>query len=147
MTVPAETQELQVEHRVVELSLVVGGGLLPAELALDAVDGARAALEPVEQRSLRERVVREVVVRRNAAFVAPPDLRLAPVGLALGCFRVRKFRCRPTCQRDVSTCARRAPQLFRDRRSDLVRVLEDDELDVARQGSPAASSFDRSIAA
>jgi len=46
VTVLAETEELQVEHGVAQFSLVVGGGLLLPQLALDPVDGARIALEP-----------------------------------------------------------------------------------------------------
>ena len=97
MTVLADAEQLEVERRVAELPLVVGGGFLLAELASDAMDGARAALEQVEQRAFGKRVVRQVVVGRNAPFVTPPDLYVAPVGLAPRCFLVRAARvsCRP----------------------------------------------------
>jgi len=47
----------------------------------------------------------------------------------------------------VSAFARRACEPVGHHGRDLVRVLDDDELDVAAQESPAASSFERSIAA
>jgi len=147
VTVLAEAEKLEIEHRVAELSLVVGGGLLLSELAFDAVDGARVALEPVEQCALRERVVRELVIRRNATFVAPPDLRPAPVRLSLRCFLVRLLRRRAARERDVSAGVCSKSQPLRNSSGDLARVLADDELDVARHESPAASSFDLFIAA
>ena len=147
MTVPAEAEELQIEHGVAELSLVVFGGLLLSELALDAVDDTRIALEPVEQRALRERVVREVVVGGDAAFVAPPDLRLAPVGLALRRFLVCELGGGAARKCDVPACACCLRQSIGNGGGNVARVLEDVELDVAGHESPAASSFERSIAA
>jgi hypothetical protein len=147
VTVLADAEQLEVEHDVAELQLVVGGGFLLPELALDAVHRARLAFELVEQGPFRKRIVRKVVVGGNAALVAPPDLRPAPVGLAERRFVVRQLGCRATCERYVSAFARRVCQPLGDRRSDLLRVFDDDELDVAAQESPAASSFDRSIAA
>jgi hypothetical protein len=111
------------------------------------MDGARVALEPVEQRPVGQRVIRKVVFRGNAAFVAPPDLRLAPVGLALRCFSVRLLGRRATRECDVPATSGRAGQPLGDRRCDFGRVLDDDKLDVAVQESPAASSFDLFIAA
>src|SRR6266487_3781069 len=147
VTVLADAEQLEIEHDVADLLLVVGGRPLLPELALDAMDGARVALEPVEQRAFCKRIVREVVVRWNAAFVAPPDLRLAPVGLALRRFFVRQLGRRTTRERDVPAFARRARQPLGHHRGDFARVLDHDELDVAVQESPAASSFERSIAA
>ena len=65
--------------------------LLRAELALDPVHRA-AAPRRVEQRALREPVVRALVVGRHAALVAPPELRVAPVAPQLGRELVRRAR-------------------------------------------------------
>lgn len=111
------------------------------------MDGARVVPQPLEQRAFRQRIVRKVVIRRNAALVAPPDFRLAPVWLALRRFFVRQLGRRATRERDVSACARCPYQPFRNEGGNLSRVLDNDELDVAAQESPAASSLERSIAA
>src|SRR5882724_1914269 len=147
VTVLADTEELDVEHGVAELVLVVGCGLLLPELALDAVNSVRVAFEPIEQRAFRQRVVREVVVGGNAAFVAPPDLRLAPVGLALRRFLVRLLGSPAARERDLAAVTRCTGQPLRDGRGYFARVLEDDELDLVTHDPPAANSFERSIAA
>ena len=82
MAVRPDPEEREVEHRVAELALVVGCRALLAELAFDPVDsGGRA--KAVEQCAFRERVVRQIVAWRDAPLVAPPELDVAPVGLAL----------------------------------------------------------------
>src|SRR5262249_53706279 len=48
VSVGADAEEQEVERGVVELALVVGGGGLLPELALDAVHAARLLPEPVE---------------------------------------------------------------------------------------------------
>ena len=111
------------------------------------MDGPRVALEPVEQRAFCKRVVRKVIVRWNATLVAPPDLRPAPVELALRRFFVGLLGRRATRERDVSAFMRGVRQPLGDRRGNFVRVLDDDELDVVAHEPPAASSFERSIAA
>jgi len=90
---------------------------------------------------------RELVVRRNAALVAPPELDVAPVGLALGRFLVRQRGCPAACQRYVSAAPCSFCEPVGDRGCHGVGVFEDDELDVPAHKSPAASSLDRSIAA
>ena len=148
MAVGADSQQEHVQLRVVELPLVVRGRLLLAELASDAVHGARRHLEVVEQRLLRHAVVRVLVVRRDAALVAPPELDLAPVRCVLRRLLVRLLRRSPAGEDDVPAFLRRARESLRRHRGHLVRILDDHELDVASDhGSPAASSFDRIIAA
>src|SRR2546430_2082741 len=65
--VPVRTdpQQQEVQLYLAELLLVLGGGALLAELALDAMHPARPAVEVVEQRLLCHAVVRVVVVRWN----------------------------------------------------------------------------------
>src|SRR5439155_4672019 len=88
VTVGPDTEQQEIEPGVVELPLVLGGGVVLAELTLDPVDAARQVLEPVEERPLRHAVIRVLVVRRDAAFVPPPDVDPAPVWLALRRFPV-----------------------------------------------------------
>src|SRR5207302_8821188 len=109
-------------------------------------DGTRPAVAPVEERALGQAVVRVPVVRRHATFVSPPDVDLAPFGLALRRLGVRLLRCLAACEDDVAPFARRTREPFRDDGRDLLRALDDDELDVAHC-SPAASSRDLSMAA
>src|SRR5512133_923099 len=141
-----DAEQYEVERGVAELALVVCGGLLLAQLAPDAMDGVRAVLEAVEQRELRQPVVRALILGRHAALVAPPDGRPAPVGGPLGSFFVRPHRRLAAGQEDVAALARPARQALADDGSELLLVLDDDELDVPHC-SPAASSRDLSIAA
>ena len=132
--------------RVAELALVVGCRALLAELALDPVNVTRRRAEVVEQRAFRERVVRQLVVWRHAALVAPPELDIAPVGLALRRLLVREPRCPAACERDVSAAPCSLCKPVGDRGCDSLGVVDDDELQVGHK-SPAANSLDRSIAA
>src|SRR6266511_4501370 len=144
--VRAHSEQEQVELRVAEFVLVVGRGLVLAELSFDAVDRTRAVVEAVEEGSLRHAVVRVVMVGRDAPLVPPPELSLAPVGGSLCGFLVRLFGRLPACQYDMAALAGRAGEPLGDDRGDLLVVFDDDELDAAHN-SPAASSLDRSIAA
>src|SRR5439155_12237060 len=133
----AEQQEVQTP--VVELPLVLGGGLVLAELALDPMDAARRTLEPVEEGPLRHAVIRVLVARRDAAFVSPPDVDLAPVGRALRRFLVRVLGHLSAREHDVAAFATRACETFGDGGRDLPSIPDYDELDLAHC-SPAASS-------
>src|SRR5262249_32988861 len=136
----------EVERRAGDLVGVLGRGLLLAELALDPVHAARPALDPVEQRASRQSVVRVLVVGRDAAFVSPPEVDLAPVALALRGLDVRLLRRLAAGEDDALADARCAGEaLGHHGRNDLL-VVDDDELDVVHC-SPAASSRLRSIAA
>src|SRR5690348_8801193 len=85
MAVRAGAEPDEVEGADVHgLQPVLRGALVAAELALHTVDVRRPAFEPVEQRRLRHRVVRALVVGRHAALVSPPELDVAPVGLEPG---------------------------------------------------------------
>src|SRR5437763_11696891 len=106
----------------------------------------RPAFEPVEERALGHAEVRVLVVGRHAALVTPPEVHLAPVALALRRFVVRLLRRLAAREYDVATFAGRLREPFGDDGRDLLRTLDDDELDVAHC-SPAASSRDLSIAA
>ena len=148
MTVWTDPEEQQAELRFAQLARVLRSGILLAELALDAMHHGRCTPEVVQQRVLRHPVVRVVVVGRNAALVAPPELDLAPVRRFLRRLLVRLFRRPAAGEDDVAAFLRAACEPLRRHRGNLVRVLDDDELDVARgHSSPAASSFDRIIAA
>src|SRR6266511_3602843 len=146
VAVGPDAEQQQIELRVAELALVLGGSLLLAELAPDPVDCPRPALEPVEERTFRHSVVRVLVIGRHAALVAPPELDGLPIGCALRRFLVRLLGRLSARQDDVAAfaCCTREP--FGDDRRNFPVVLEDDELDVGHC-SPAASSFDLSIAA
>ena len=148
MPVGTDAEEEEIELCVAELGFVVLCGALLAELALDPVHRIRPAFERVEKRLLRHPVVRVLVVRRDAALVAPPERNPAPVGFLLRCLFVRELGRLPSGQHDVSTFVRRAHESLGDDFCRLLLVLDDDELDLAAvHGSPAASSFDRSMAA
>src|SRR5215212_9563599 len=146
MAVGAHAEQQQLELRVAELAHVLLGRGFLAELALDSVHGSWTAVELVEERTLRQRVVRVLVVGRHAALVAPPHLDLAPVGLALRRLLVGLLGRLATGQDDVAAFARSSREALADNRGELAFVLDDDELDV-RHCSPAASSRLRSIAA
>src|SRR5205823_9708421 len=103
-----ESEQLQVELGVAELAFVVGRRVCLAELPLDAVDGPRCAGDAVEQGAPREVIVGELVVGWNATLVAPPQLRVAPIRLALRSFLVGLFRRLAAGERDVPARARRA---------------------------------------
>ena len=116
------------------------------ELAANAVNACGLHLEPVEQRPLRHAVVRQLVVRRHAALVSPPNFGATPVGLASRRFRVGERRRAASGEDDASTLARRTCEPLGYQCRCFLLVCDDDELDVAHD-SPAASSFERSIAA
>src|SRR5439155_3676440 len=147
VAVGSEAEQLQVEVCVAELVLVIGRRFFFAELSPDAVDLPRCVGDAVEQRALRQVIVGELVVGWNATLVAPPELRVAPIGFALRSLLVGVLRRLAAGERDVPARARREGQPFRDGTRDLVSCFEDDELDAVRHCSPAASSRDRSIAA
>jgi len=73
MSVRAEAEQEHVEPGRPELELVRDRGLVPTQLAADAVDGLRSRGDAVEERLLREEEVRVLVVGRHAALV--PTLR------------------------------------------------------------------------
>ena len=83
MPVGADALEREPEADALELPVVLVGGRLTAELAADAMDLGGLLLDSVEQLLLGEQVVRALVVWRDAALVAPPELRFAPVRLEL----------------------------------------------------------------
>src|SRR4029450_11062714 len=84
MSVGADAVQHEVERDALELAVVEVGGPLSAELALDAMDGCGWNAQPVEQRALRHREIRPLVVGRHTALVAPPELGAAPVRAPLG---------------------------------------------------------------
>src|SRR5262249_51789094 len=100
---------------------------------------------PVEQRRLRHAVVRELVVRRDAALVSPPELGPAPVGLELGGDLVRAARGRAAGQDDAAACTRLFGEALGDEPGRFLGVGDDGDVD--RAHSPSASSRERSIAA
>ena len=87
-------------------------------------------------------------MRWNAALVAPPELDLAPIRFRFRRLLVCLLRRSPAGEHDAAAflCSAREP--FRRDPGNVVRVLDDHELDVADlHGSPAASSRERTIAA
>src|SRR5437870_71806 len=112
------------------------------------MDGTGTALEPVEQRLPGHPVIRIRVVGWNAALVAPPELDVAPVRRLHSGELIRLLRRPAAREHDVAARDGRAREPLCGDSRDLVRVVDDDELDVAAShSSPAASSFDRSMAA
>src|SRR5439155_1232094 len=89
VAVGAEAEQEQVGLGAVELPVVLVRGVRGRELAADPVHSAGLALEPVEERALREPVVRALVAGRDAALVAPPELDAAPVAPELRGLLVR----------------------------------------------------------
>src|SRR5689334_1347125 len=146
VAVRADAEQEQVELRRAELDLVRARRRVRAALALDPVDAARRPLDPVEEGTLRHPVVRVRVLRRYAPLVAPPQVDAAPVRGELGRALVRPLGRLAAGEDDVAPVGSRARQALGDGLRDGVGVGEDPELDVAHC-SPAASSFERSIAA
>src|SRR5947208_2196782 len=145
MAVRAEPEEEQVERRIAERGLVRRRGFVLAELAPDSVHGTRLSTDLVEQRLLRELVIRVVVVRRNAPLVSPPELDPAPVGLLLGRLLVGQLRRLPAGQDNISPFPGGLGEPGRNDCRDLLRGVHDNELDVAGlhlepPGSPRAPS-------
>src|SRR5688500_18366067 len=140
VAVGAHAEQNEVERHAFELLVVVVRGTLRAELAADAVHGGGLNREAVEQRALRQPVVRPLVVGGDAPVVTPPDLGGAPVRLELGCQLVCALRSRAAGERDVA--GRSSEQVGAPARR---RLEVGCDLDV--YCSPAASSCDRSIAA
>jgi hypothetical protein len=140
----------EVEDELTRLVVVGVRGGLRLELAMDSVNRPRRLLEAVEQRLVGQQEVRLLVVRRDAALVAPPDPRPAPVGQQLGCRFIGGPRCTSARERDLAARAGDVDELLGDGASSLGRRLADDQLvdpGQSAQGSPAASSRERSIAA
>ncbi len=102
MPVRAHPEQHEVERDAFELAVVLVGCALRAELALDPVHRGGLDGDAVEQRSLRQPVVRPLVLGWDAAVVAPPELGGAPVGPELGGELVRARRCRAAGERDVA---------------------------------------------
>ena len=84
VAVAAEPEQEQVQLDAVERRVVLGGGVGGRELAAHPVHLERRYGQPVEERLLREAIVRALVLGRHAALVAPPQRHLAPVRLELG---------------------------------------------------------------
>jgi hypothetical protein len=145
VAVGADSLQREAERDAPELAVALRRGRLAAELAPDSVNLGRLPFEAVEERPLDEQVVRALVVRRNAALVAPPEVRRAPVGLEAGGQLVRRSGRVAAGKRDVPSGPRCLDKQDGRGALCLARRVEDPELEA--QDSPSASSCERSIAA
>src|SRR4029077_12915323 len=145
VAVGADPHQRESEGNVLELRVVLVGGLAGRELALDAVDH-RPARGDGEQRFADQPVVRLPVRGRDDALVDPPQVEVAPVGPQNRHALVRVARARAAGEADIAARVDRFGDSQRRRLGRRGGVVEDDQLDVG-QLSPSASAFERSIAA
>ena len=135
MPVRPEPEQHQIEARErAELPLVGERALILAELALHAVARRRRDGDAVDQRDPRHVEVRPLVVGRCAPLVAPPELDARPVLLELRGQLVRALRRRPAREHDLTAHARGLGKAFRHDPCGALRVVGDDDLDVAARG-------------
>jgi hypothetical protein len=148
VSVGPDSEQREVESDPTELRVVELGRLLRRQLSADPVLRARAALEPVEQPFPDEAIVRALIVGLDAALVGEPDLRAAPVGLERRGELVGRPGRRAAGEGDVLAPLRCLGKQLGGASTCGIGARRDPQLDVrATQGSPAASSRPRSIAA
>src|SRR5439155_17392074 len=146
MAVGSDSQQRERESDAGKGGVVLGGGRLGVDLPADAVHGLRRPRQAGEEGLADHPVVRAPVVRRDAAFVDPPQLDAAPVGAEDCNALVRRTRARAAGEADMTygvdgLCDQLGRRLGRE-----LRIVDDPKLDVVHPPS-SASSFDRSIAA
>ena len=124
MAVTAEPEQQQLQLDALEQSVVLVGGNCGIELATHAMHRRRGHCEPVEERLLREAVVRALVVGRDATLVAPPESDLAPVGLEPCGVLIGVADRRAAGEHDRAASARLRGNQFGDRRNGIVDNVE-----------------------
>jgi hypothetical protein len=145
VAVRTESEEGEVEANSFEFLVVQGGRLLAPELGAEAVDDARRARKPVEERLAHEAVIRAGVRWLHAAIVAPPELGRAPVRMHHRRELVRPPRRAAAGEREIPAGAGGLGQLPGSRPSRGVRVLDYDQLDLASLATLPACGYHRRL--
>jgi hypothetical protein len=148
VAVGPDSEQREVESDPAELGVVQLGGLVRSQLSADSVLRGRMMLEPLEQALPDKPVVRALVVGLDAPLVGEPELRAAPVGLQRRGELVGRPWRRAAGEGDVPAPRSRFGKQLRGASTRGIGARRDPQLEIrAGQGSPAASSRPRSIAA